>query len=83
MVMSLPIRYSPMAIAQPIEIPTISTYHKIYEANNATYFTQYIGPSSIAINPSLLPGDVLVDIESDTISYSGSKNCPNVWPFFK
>ena len=58
-----------MAIAQPIEIPTISTYHKIYEANDATYFTQYIGPSSIAINPSLLPGDVLVDIEFNTISY--------------
>ena len=60
-----------MLLTHNPKYPTIITKHPIYEAGNGASFTQYIGPSSIATSHSLLPGDVIINIESCTVSYIG------------
>ena len=60
-----------MSNAQQTELSVISTRHVIYGARAGTYFTQYVGPSSISTSQSLSPGDVLIDVESNTVCYIG------------
>ena len=60
-----------MSNAQQTEVSVISTHHVIYGARAGTYFTQYVGPSSISTSQSLSPGGVLIDVESNTICYIG------------
>ena len=60
-----------MSNAQQTEVSVISTHHVIYGARAGTYYTQYVGPSSISTSQSLSLGDVLIDVESNTVCYIG------------
>lgn len=58
--------------------PVITT-HQIYQARPGIVFKQYVGNAAIAQHPDLKPGDVLVDIESKTVSYIGEDNVHLPW----
>lgn len=57
---------------------TTVTQHNIYEAPGVS-FKQYIGNASIADQDGLRPGDVLIDVESMTVSYIGHDGMQVQW----
>ena len=53
---------------------TIITQCTLRDGVTAIGFKQYVGNSTIGRIPSLSPGDVLINIESKTVSYVGLNN---------
>ena len=53
---------------------TIVTQCTLRDSVTAIRFKQYVGNSTIGQIPSLSPGDVLINIESKTVSYVGLNN---------
>ena len=58
---------------------TIVTQCNIHGIVNKIGFKQYVGNSTIAQIPSLSPGDILINIESKTVSYIDTNIRPVPW----
>jgi hypothetical protein len=58
---------------------TIVTQCIVHDNADKIDFNQYVGNSTITHISSLLPGDILIDIESKTVSYIGINNKQMPW----